>query len=427
MLNDKKEYYYIDDYMYFTFAGVNSKKYNLFITNSKGFTKVVTAGASVQTEAPDYQNMAYYLGTTKSQKSIKIDVATQGLDYDSYKEMIHWLAEGNTGFLYLDTDIDWGWDVVISKLGDATYNPSCCGDVYEFNIQFDTIGTYKARSPWDTTIDLDKVFDNITTDDEDDEMEIGYSDKTMSEKTIANKWGIPELVLISNNNEEQILYLPVIGNENSYFNYTYKNNNVTSSLIIKKQDFLSEIEYINYKFNHNNHSDYIKYYGNSNCIVYNDNSLVEAVDDLIIETSYTNQSNGLLQLNGQSPKKVQYTSLTDNQLILTQKQADTISYMDNYYISISYFDFEEYARYNMGNYSIKPYPYQFYNIILFNPEIINNTIIFNEQSWNRLLNSIPKNIKTKKPLIYYGNFNIVKINNTGGIGRLINLYKYNNI
>ena len=427
MLNDKKQYYYIDDYMYFTFAGVNSKKYNLFITNSKGFTKVVTAGASVQTEAPDYQNMAYYLGTTKSQKSIKIDVATQGLDYDNYKEMIHWLAEGNTGFLYLDTDIDWGWDVVVSKLGDVTYNPSCRGDVYEFNIQFDTIGTYKARSPWDTTIDLDKVFDNIITNDEDDEMETNYSDKTMSEKTIVNKWGIPELIF-TGSIEEKTLYLPVVGNENSYFNYIYRSNSAESSLFVSQINYLSEeTEYINYKFKHNIHDAYIKYYGNSNYVVYNDDSLVESVDDLIIETSVANQSNGLLQLNGQAPKKVQYISLTDNEIILTKEQADTISYMDDFYISISYFDFDEYARYNINGYSIKPYPYQFYNIILFDPEIIDNKITFNEQTWNRLLSSIPSNIKVKKPLIYYGNYNTVKINNIGGTGHLINLYKYNNL
>ena len=175
------------------------------------------------------------------------------------------------------------------------------------------------------------------------------------------------------------------------------------------------------------HEDYIKYYGNSNYVVYNDDSLVESVDDLIIETSVANQSNGLLQLNGQAPKKVQYISLTDNEIILTKEQADTISYMDNFYISISYFDFDEYARYNINGYSIKPYPYQFYNIILFDPEIIDNKITFNEQTWNRLLSSIPSNIKVKKPLIYYGNYNTVKINNIGGTGHLINLYKYNNL
>lgn len=147
MLRDNRQYYYEDCYMYFTFAGVYSKQYNLFITNSKGFTKVNTVGGSVKTETPDYQNRSYYLGTTKSKKTIKIDVATEGLSYDQYKEMMNWLEEGRTGFLYLDSDVDWGWDVVISKMGDATQNFTQHGGVYEFNIQFDTIGSYCARSP----------------------------------------------------------------------------------------------------------------------------------------------------------------------------------------------------------------------------------------------------------------------------------------
>lgn len=106
MLRDNRQYYYEDCYMYFTFAGVYSKQYNLFITNSKGFTKVNSVGGSVKTETPDYQNRSYYLGTTKSKKTIKIDVATEGLTYDQYKEMMDWLEEGRTGFLYLDSDVD---------------------------------------------------------------------------------------------------------------------------------------------------------------------------------------------------------------------------------------------------------------------------------------------------------------------------------
>lgn len=410
MLRDKNNYYYDDCYMYFTFAGVYSKKYNLFVVNSKGFTKVNTVGASVKTEAPDYQDMQYYLGTTRSKKTIKIDVATEGLTLDEYKNMMLWLSEGRTGFLYFDSDVDWGWDVVISKIGDATYNPNKNGDIYEFNIQFDTIGTYKARTPWDIVFNVDDVFEGTITN----------GDKTNSEYTIANKWGIPELIYAKNENNNKIIYLPVIGNCGGYFNYGFLTNGNNSTLKISKDN----IDYINYTFSHESKNYTIKYYGNSNYVIANNNSLVETEEGLVTKNSINNQVNGLLTLEGQGPQLVDYIDINTSRLILTKEQSDLLSYMKNFYISISYLDLTKYSNYSSDGYDDYPYPYQFYNIIFFDPIIENNIITFSKQTWNRNMWS---ELPDQKPIITYGNYNTIKIENTGATNSLLYLYKYNNM
>ena len=421
MLNDNKQYFYQDCYMYFTFAGVYSKRYNLFITNSKGFTKVNTVGGSVKAETPDYQNMNYYLGTTKSKKTFKIDVACEGLSYEQYKEMMDWLEEGKTGFLYFDSDVDWGWDVVISKMGDATQNFTHHGGVYEFNIQFDTIGTYYARSPWDLWVDVKNVFTSTAVN----------GDRTAAEETIANKYGVPEIVVTSTASGYKDIYLPSVSNRSGYIDYIQDSSGPGRiNLIIDKQsnfaatsDSDKYISYIKYVGTSSLDATSLKYLGASNYIIVNDSSIIEGEEKIVLTASY--QNSGLMAINGYSPiARDNYTIGSQNvtQLQLHQEDLDIVQYWNNLYICIAWPDITNTNTYEQELYNNGAYPYKFYSCIWFDPQISGRVVSLPKLNWNRNLTP------STKPIVVFGRYAKLRLNNniTDQNCEMI-VHKYNNM
>lgn len=421
MLNDNKQYFYQDCYMYFTFAGVYSKRYNLFITNSKGFTKVNTVGGSVKAETPDYQNMNYYLGTTKSKKTFKIDVACEGLSYEQYKEMMDWLEEGKTGFLYFDSDVDWGWDVVISKMGDATQNFTHHGGVYEFNIQFDTIGTYYARSPWDLWVDVKNVFTSTAVN----------GDRTAAEETIANKYGVPEIVVTSTASGYKDIYLPSVSNRSGYIDYIQDSSGPGRiNLIIDKQsnfaatsDSDKYISYIKYVGTSSLDATSLKYLGASNYIIVNDSSIIEGEEKIVLTASY--QNSGLMAINGYSPiARDNYTIGSQNvtQLQLHQEDLDIVQYWNNLYICIAWPDITNTNTYEQELYNNGAYPYKFYSCIWFDPQISGRVVSLPKLNWNRNLTP------STKPIVVFGRYDKLRFNNniTDQNCEMI-VHKYNNM
>ena len=421
MLNDNKQYFYQDCYMYFTFAGVYSKRYNLFITNSKGFTKVNTVGGSVKTETPDYQNMNYYLGTAKSKKTFKIDVACEGLSYEQYKEMMDWLEEGKTGFLYFDSDVDWGWDVVISKIGDATQNFTYHGGVYEFNIQFDTIGTYYARSPWDLWVDVKNVFTSTAVN----------GDRTAAEKTIANKYGVPEIVVTSTASGYKDIYLPSVSNRSGYIDYIQDSSGPGRiNLIIDKQtnfaatsDSDKYISYIKYVGTSSLDATSLKYLGASNYIIVNDSSIIEGEEKIVLTASY--QNNGLMTVNGYTPiARDNYTIGSQNvtELQLYQEDLNIIQYWNNLYICIAWPDRTNTNTYGQELYNNGAYPYKFYSCIWFDPQISGGIVYLPKVSWNRNLTP------STKPIVVFGRYDKLRLNNNIADQNCeMIVHKYNNM
>ena len=424
MLRDNRQYYYEDCYMYFTFAGVYSKQYNLFITNSKGFTKVNSVGGSVKTETPDYQNRNYYLGTTKSKKTIKIDVATEGLSYDKYKEMMSWLEEGRTGFLYFDSDADWGWDVVISKMGDATQNFTQHGGVYEFNIQFDTIGSYCARSPWDNIIDITSPFTAAA------------NDRTAAEMSISNKAGVPEVVYAADSGGFKEIYLPSISNRDGYLDYSFEpGSNI--NLEIQKLTNKTNNEYttyVKYAGTYNLSNPRLKYLGASNYVVVNDSSIIENDENFVLTES--NQNNGLLVLDGYTYFSRDYYTIDsplsqELRLTLRQDDIDRIQYWNNLYICISWQDLTNTNTYEEQLYDVQPYPYKFFSCIWFSPNFdLDNPeiVVLPLQNWNRKAFPTTEDLKTGKTFVTFGQYNKIRItNNSSETSPQLIVHKYNNI
>ena len=428
MLRDNRQYYYEDCYMYFTFAGVYSKQYNLFITNSKGFTKVNSVGGSVKTETPDYQNRNYYLGTTKSKKTIKIDVATEGLSYDEYKEMMNWLEEGRTGFLYFDSDVDWGWDVVISKMGDATQNFTPHGGIYEFNIQFDTIGSYCARSPWNNIINMTSPFGNSLA---------AANDRTVAEMSISNKFGVPEVVYTANSGGFKEIYLPSVSNRDGYLDYSFEpgsNINLEIQKLTNKTNN-EYITYVKYAGTYNLSNPRLKYLGASNYVVINDSSIIENDENFVLTES--NQNNGLLVLDGYTYfSRNSYTidSPSIKSLTLHQEDYDRIQYWSGLYVCIAWPDYTNTTTYSdqryddvdmdLIQYNELSYPYRFYSCIWFIPKITDRTITLGAQNWNR--GSLPAT-KLGKPIVTFGQYNKIRITNSDETNPQLLVHKYNNI
>lgn len=168
-------YWYNDDYMNFTFKGIHSSIYNLFIQNSKELTIENTVGASSEYVNALLQEGTYYLGTSRKQKTFKRKCAAEGLTLEQYKGMMQWLTVGTTGELVFDSNKFWGWTVVLDTVGDATFVGNNEFLIVEFELTFKTIGTYLAHSIYPGTW-------------------ISDSNEPVADAAISNEYNIPVVI-----------------------------------------------------------------------------------------------------------------------------------------------------------------------------------------------------------------------------------------
>lgn len=416
MLKNRKEYYYKDDYMFFTFNGVHSSKYNLFVVNNgDGYEWITDTGASAQFESPQYQGYSYYLGTSRTQKTIPFNLIAEGLTQNEMKEMLLWLEEGNTGLLFTDWNIDWGYDVVISKVSNPKMLINSNNSVIEFSIEFTTIGEFRARSPWDITKELVTIF---TNDDR--------------EEVVANKYGIPEIDLVAMDNFTMTINLPTIGNQYSYIDYKYTAadelafyNEETQTIFSSLEISFNDNQYIKYDFTDLESNSIFSYYGNIGYLIYNETQLVEAVENLISNNILISINNGIYRLTGLAPAKLNEYNLTPTisgiDLILSAEDKEKLSYMKNVYIAISALKPNNGLEYGKNYTESYSYPFDYYNWIIYYkdgsdiPDII----------------SIPGKNVTEIPNLYfnayYGTYNVVTIKNKNAKSKIITVHKYNNL
>lgn len=203
-------YHATDPHLFFTFNGTYSRNCNLFIVNDNkgGGTKFVASpDNTVSFATPDYQNNTYYLGTTKKQKTFKHTVAANMLSQHEVQQILQWLKVGEVGFLSYDTNPYWGWDVVVTSVGDVSQYEASDGSIIEFAVEFKTINDWHARSNYDAV----KQFGSDAID--------GFYDESEGElftHSIANEYGIPEIVVDGNT-----IYLPQVSDEHSFLNFDW--------------------------------------------------------------------------------------------------------------------------------------------------------------------------------------------------------------
>lgn len=233
MLRDKTAdnncpYYYCDNEMFFCFNSRRSIDYNLFITNNGDLKFTNKTTNSISYETPLYQNWSYLLNASRSQKEITLNLAAEGLTSAQCEEVFEWLKAGETGLLVLDNDPFWGWNVVVSDLGDATYYKNEKGYIITFTVKFTTVGSYNKRLVYPA---------------------VGNPDEANFESSSVNELGLPQV--IDYNSDESGSVFSINGNGNIWtfsLSGEINNNNAKIDSTQSISIFYEDKELIYYKW-----------------------------------------------------------------------------------------------------------------------------------------------------------------------------------
>ena len=151
MSTQRNNYYYYDDYMYFSFNGIHSSKYNLIIQNDLEDLKLnISTGAKLEFASPKYQTGQHLLGVSRPQRSFpSLKLVAQGLTRSQCVEMVKWLKPGIQGFLKFDYASDWEYDVVVNSLSDPNLYMQDDGTyIVALEVNFVTTTTYMAHNAY---------------------------------------------------------------------------------------------------------------------------------------------------------------------------------------------------------------------------------------------------------------------------------------
>ena len=76
-------------FLTFTFDGVNSSKYNVYVVNEGDSISLPSSPSFTdQIASPSYQNTTYYLGTNISTKTFTLNCIAKDVTMQMYQEMI---------------------------------------------------------------------------------------------------------------------------------------------------------------------------------------------------------------------------------------------------------------------------------------------------------------------------------------------------
>lgn len=146
-----------DKYMYFTWRGISSSKYNCFIVNDKHSLQFVNAPSFSNNYADAmYQNKSYFLGTSVQRKTLTFKVACDRITLDEYREFLSWLNIYSIGFLQLDYEDWYGYNVKLSALTESEKYPlyECEGKMVYMvvlTLTFETTDDFYAVHKYQTT------------------------------------------------------------------------------------------------------------------------------------------------------------------------------------------------------------------------------------------------------------------------------------
>lgn len=296
---DNSYYWYNDEYMYFSFNGIHSSAYHLFIQNTKELTIENTIGASSEYSNAILQEGTYFLGTSRKQKTFKRKCAAEGLTKDKYREMMSWLTVGTTGELIFDTDIYWGWTVVLDTVGDASYftNNNNNTITVEFEITFKTIGTYLAHSVYPAT---------WISDSEDAYVDVVGTNQYLIPPVVAIKTEERDLYEL-NRTTQFLLKIQNICNKKQDFNF----NLYTDEALKGDINFNVKKELINYA-SAILKVEYSNQYGINNIEFDSARSLINVNNTIAEDNIYckqTIQQNGMMQLSSNLPIELYTTNI----------------------------------------------------------------------------------------------------------------------
>lgn len=198
MLTQGNNYYYYDDYMYFTFNGVHSSKYNLFIENDVEDLKLnISTGAKLEFTSPKYQTGQYLLGATHPQRELpKLKLVANNLTRAQCLEITKWLKPGTQGAFKFDYAPDWEYDVVVSSISDPNlYIQNDSKYIFTTDVQFVTTISPYARVSRDAVLEITENSAPFLPEDEVLNQLIDISFDSNSGESFNHMLGLPSVLL----------------------------------------------------------------------------------------------------------------------------------------------------------------------------------------------------------------------------------------
>lgn len=327
----ENNYFYQDEYMYFTFNNIHSSKYNLFIQNDIEDLKLyINSDSNVNFVQPQYQTGQYILGTTSPQRPIPLKLAAINLTREDIIELVKWLKVGTMGVIQFDFASDWCFDVVVTSATDPNlYLQDNQLYIISLEVKLSTIYSPYARNSRDGFIVLNNL-ERITLKKTDNTIfyEVPLYDRDNPYAyinnnilgTFNNSLYIPSIVCESIGKPEQLNYIEYkmrvhyLGDSFSYINLdlSISNNSENAKLdrITLKID-KAQSEYFSSALditlpNNNNAYPIIQYKGLSN-LFFIDNQLPEqALINSLISKKTVSYNNVPLQFSSaHKPIKIQ--------------------------------------------------------------------------------------------------------------------------
>lgn len=357
MLKDKRSYYE-DRYMYFTFNGIHSSKYNLFIINDNNLVIENNVGESSEFITAMFQEGSYYAGTRKSQKIFKRKCAAEGLTLSQYKAMMKWLSAGTAGFLVFDSNPYWGWTVVLEQVGDATFAERQRNLIVEFELTWKTAGSYLSRNYY-------PAYSTLNESSVESETYSCTCNNKYNTTMLCNEYGIPviyyELDEVSKRPKNNLYCIQGVNNMYQYINFGYTGdcNQAHTILTISHDDLI----YVDVKTKQIVHNFIVDYLGESG-LVLADGELFELQSELF---NTHNQPNGILQLECEAPVELTNIQIDSDtgQIILKKDDIDQLI-LDGYnYICLTRKLDSDTTYYGSTEWNTQPYSNQYQTYLFF--------------------------------------------------------------
>lgn len=231
------------DYIYFTFDGISSKKYNLIIEN-QGQNLSFPSQPEFENKivSPLFQGTNYLAGVNKTKRNFTFKCWVDSLRRNELEEMISWLSPNKVGYLILDYNPNFSYYVKLDSISDFNHlavnddaiyddNDNLILDEsinYSFTINFITIGNPAAISRQEFLIyDINGEYPL-----NEDALPIGFWDEDSKEIKFFNFY---DLSTPLDFNFAFVKNFSINLNSEEYYNYNNINLNYTTLLNLKSE------------------------------------------------------------------------------------------------------------------------------------------------------------------------------------------------
>ena len=110
------------DYKDFTFRNRSLSEFNGFIINGGDDLKFFNpSNFSHEFTTPQFSNRSFLTGTSRENREFNFNIFLQEVDLEQYKDFLDWLNPEYKGVLILSYNTDYGYDVKVNSISEATF------------------------------------------------------------------------------------------------------------------------------------------------------------------------------------------------------------------------------------------------------------------------------------------------------------------